>query len=369
MYATPAKADLDRNLSGVSHDARHLAQAEVTRLTREFSAKGLALSGGLIGSAVSFIDKIHREALDRAATMLRDFAERMKVPPSEIVEIARPHLANMGNSILGELPAAGAPQAQQKVRQQYLAVFEQRLSGMLRDFEIGFVGGRNVATVVSEDAQADRPKSNQPHKLRDPEIRGRLLSHLYDFRHRNGGFVPVSNIIFAGHSPIDDDIIGGVCRQLSDAGLIEWNAYLSGPVIGNARIKGLGIDAIERGEFTGLKIYFPARLDEGLILPSTQMELSVSEEAIADTREVVDKLKVELPVFSLSNSEKANVSADITQIETEIGRPVPRGHFLKLFVVSLRDNLAKAAGTATAAGLTGLITLVSGLLAKYFGMF
>jgi len=42
---------------------------------------------------------------------------------------------------------------------------------------------------------------------------------------------------------------------------------------------------------------------------------------------------------------------------------------MQLYLESLRDNLAKAAGAATAGGLVTLAALVTGLLAKHFGIF
>jgi hypothetical protein len=144
----------------------------------------------------------------------------------------------MGNSVLGELPPAGSPQVQQQVRHQYVAVFDQRLDGMLRDFEIGFTGGRNVALPVAQQPETSGPDQNKTSTISDTEIRGRLLSHLYDFRHRNGGLVPVSDTVFAGLAPVGDDVIAGVCRLLADAGLIEWTAFLSGPIVGRGENQG-----------------------------------------------------------------------------------------------------------------------------------
>jgi hypothetical protein len=71
----------------------------------------------------------------------------------------------------------------------------------------------------------------------------------------------------------------------------------------------------------------------------------------------------------LSNSAKAEIAADIDQIEIETDRPTPRRRFMKIYLESLRDNLAKAAGAATAAGAVTLVALVGGLLVKHFGMF
>jgi hypothetical protein len=51
--------------------------------------------------------------------------------------------------------------------------------------------------------------------------------------------------------------------------------------------------------------------------------------------------------------------ADTTKIEVETERPPTRHRFLKVFLESLRDNLAKA----TAAGL---VAAVATILAKFF---
>lgn len=93
--------------------------------------------------------------------------------------------------------------------------------------------------------------------MTDAELRGRLLSHFYGLRHSNGGHVPVTGIILSGLEPISDETIAGVCRQLAEAGLIEWTAYLQGPTIGSARIRGPGVDAVERGGSASLEIRFP----------------------------------------------------------------------------------------------------------------
>jgi hypothetical protein len=164
MYEAPTKSDLDRNLSTILHDAHQKARAETARLTSEFASRGLfltsefasqglGLSTSLIGAAVGLLDDIHKDALKRAIPILRDFAERRQLAPSEIANIARPHLQNMGNSVLGQLPSAGFPGVHEKIRGRYLLVFQQRLDGALRDFEIGFLEGRSL---VSKDRN-DRP--------------------------------------------------------------------------------------------------------------------------------------------------------------------------------------------------------------------
>jgi pimeloyl-ACP methyl ester carboxylesterase len=254
MFAKPTKADLDRNLSTILHDAHQKARAERGRLTSEFAARGLVSSGALISSVARVLDDIHKEALERASPMLIDFADRMQITLAQIVVIARPHLQNMGNSVLGELPPAGIPAAHQQIFRQYQAIFEQRLEGALRDFEIGFRGGRNQVPVSV--TPPTRPSGPDQSRMTDSELRGKLLSHFYSLRHSNGGYVPVTGIILSPE-PVSDDAIAGVCRQLADAGLIEWTAYFQGATIGSARITGSGVDAVEKSGSASLKIQFP----------------------------------------------------------------------------------------------------------------
>lgn len=94
-------------------------------------------------------------------------------------------------------------------------------------------------------------------EMSDAKLRGQLLSHFYDLRHRNGGLVPVNSLVVVGLVHVSDDVIAGVCRQLASAGLIEWTGYLGGPVIGSARITALGVDAVERASTPGISIHYP----------------------------------------------------------------------------------------------------------------
>jgi hypothetical protein len=94
-------------------------------------------------------------------------------------------------------------------------------------------------------------------------------------------------------------------------------------------------------------------------------EEPLTDAVLAEIRTMLETTKAQLPAVTVSNTVKAEIDADIVQIEVEADRPTPRRRFMKLCLESLRDNLAKAAGTAAAA----LIVAVGGLLAKYFEVF
>ncbi len=152
MYEQPIRGDLDRNLSATLHTAHQKAQAERARLTSEFAARGMGLSTSLIGATIGALDTIHKDAIGQSMPLLRDFAERMQITATQIAALARPHLENLGTSVLGQLPPAGFPEEHQRVRSQYALVFQQRLDGALRDFEIGFIGGRNIGVQAKGEA-------------------------------------------------------------------------------------------------------------------------------------------------------------------------------------------------------------------------
>jgi hypothetical protein len=96
--------------------------------------------------------------------------------------------------------------------------------------------------------------------MTDAELRGRLLTHFYGLRYATGGWVLVDDLILAGTEPIPSDVIEGVCRHLSQLGLIEWQGYAGqGPRIGSARITVNGSSAVEHGSWAGITITFPGR--------------------------------------------------------------------------------------------------------------
>jgi hypothetical protein len=158
-YELPTKGDLDRNLSVIFHAAHHKARAECGRLKSDFAARGMSLKSiSLIDGVVRSVDTIQREALRQAMLVVLDFAKRLEVAPKQITPWARPHLDNLGNTLLAQIPPAGFPVEQQRIRAQYQLVFQQRLDGALRDIEIGFIEGRSLTATDSNRPTLSLPK-------------------------------------------------------------------------------------------------------------------------------------------------------------------------------------------------------------------
>jgi hypothetical protein len=118
---------------------------EMNRIMGEAAQAGTLKGNRVIVTIGSFADQIHDASIKQAIPILLDFIERMLLPPSEITEGARPHLENLGSSLLGIIPPNNFPDDHKRIVAQYRAVFQQRLDGMLRDVEIGFEKGAGFA--------------------------------------------------------------------------------------------------------------------------------------------------------------------------------------------------------------------------------
>ena len=145
MFELPKKGDLDRTLSGLMHDARHRVEAECDDIVSQ------AASGDTLQSSRRNLlffhaaDRYHESAMGDASSILLDFIKRTEASPFEIVGWARPHLENLGNVLLAVPKPHGFPEEHRRLVNQYTAVFRQRLDGVLRDVEIGYIKGEGFA--------------------------------------------------------------------------------------------------------------------------------------------------------------------------------------------------------------------------------
>jgi hypothetical protein len=94
--------------------------------------------------------------------------------------------------------------------------------------------------------------------MTDAELRGRLLSIFYDRRHNSQGWVPTSDIDLGGQ--VSHQVIGTICRELADSGLIRWKPLMGageGLIIGMAQINGYGVDVVEGFASAKIAVVFP----------------------------------------------------------------------------------------------------------------
>ena len=156
MYQTPTIADFQRNLLTVVKKARDQAIADDRRIKAEHAARGMGQSGALIIAIANRFDELHAEVTEAVMHLIRDFAGRSQLRPSELGAAARGQLENLGAELAAYIPSFGGAvqNAAQQVRAKCERAIRERIDGALRDIEIGFIGGRDVAGSQEQNIQA-----------------------------------------------------------------------------------------------------------------------------------------------------------------------------------------------------------------------
>jgi hypothetical protein len=98
---------------------------EVGQIKADAAAKGALQNSRIIVVAITAADEAHKAAMSDATPIMLDFIERTQLAPAEIVGWARPHLENLGNSLLAIVPPSNFSQDYQRLTNQYRAVFQQ----------------------------------------------------------------------------------------------------------------------------------------------------------------------------------------------------------------------------------------------------
>jgi hypothetical protein len=190
MFERPIKGDIDRRLSLMMHDARHRLMIEKNRIMAEASIAGALQSNRVIVTVASFADQIHDAAMMQAIPLLLDFIERLQLPPAEMTSWARPHLENLGNTLLGEIPPNGFPADHQRIVAQYRAAFQQRLDGVLRDVEIGFLKGAGFARAEQVESKEEWITAVKAARLLKPVFDSEYIAQQTICKRAHGGLIP-----------------------------------------------------------------------------------------------------------------------------------------------------------------------------------
>ena len=168
MFEQPAKRDIDYALSMLMHEARRRVADEKNRFVAEAMKSGLQ-SNRVVLAVADAADKIHAASMTEAKQTLIGFIQRMGKPATEITGWARPHLENLSTVVLVGIPPNGFPQDHQRVTAQYQAVFRQRVEGVLREIEIGYVRGAGFVPDKADEAVQQQVEATSP-KLSDAII-------------------------------------------------------------------------------------------------------------------------------------------------------------------------------------------------------
>jgi hypothetical protein len=176
-FEKPIKGDLDRALSQLMHDARKALALEGNRIKSDATKAGALQSSRVIIMIAEAAEAQHKEAMKQATSILLDFSGRMGLPLAEITGWARPHLENLGNVLLGGIPPNGFPADHQRIRAQYDARFRQRLDGVLRDVEIGYLKGTGFAQLTTMDNKDEWISADGAVQLLKPVLRSDWQVH------------------------------------------------------------------------------------------------------------------------------------------------------------------------------------------------
>ncbi len=151
MFETPTKSDIERVLSTLMDEARQRLLERRNKAIDEATKAGALRSTRLIVVVAEAAKKIHVEIIQQVTSTLREFVQRMNIAPSQVTEWARPQLENLGITLLEMVPSYGFPTEQKRIVAEYQDQFDQRLSGALRDLEIGFVNANGFAGNSRQD--------------------------------------------------------------------------------------------------------------------------------------------------------------------------------------------------------------------------
>jgi hypothetical protein len=189
MFERPTKGDLDRSLSLLMHDAHHKVIDECNRVKSDAIKAGALQSSRVIVTVAKAADTLHQDAMKQATPILLDFVERMHLPPAEVTGWARPHLENLGNTLLGGIPPSGFPSDHQSIVHQYRAVFQQRLDGVLRDVEIGFVKGAGFARAEQVESKEDWIAAAEAARLLKPVFSSEYMAQQTICKRAHSGLI------------------------------------------------------------------------------------------------------------------------------------------------------------------------------------
>lgn len=132
-------------LVNITRNARDRAHADDQKIKVEHAARGLGRSGPIIVAVAARFDELHAEATEAVMHLIRDFVGKTQISVTELGTAARSQLENLAGELVARIPFVGVQLATQQTQAKYRLIFQKRIDGALRDIEIGFIGGQNVA--------------------------------------------------------------------------------------------------------------------------------------------------------------------------------------------------------------------------------
>jgi hypothetical protein len=358
VYQTPTIADFQRNLLTVVQKARDHAIADDQRIKADHAARGLGLSGALIAAIANRFDELHAGVTEAVMHLILDFAGRSQLRPSELGAAARGQLENLGAELAAYIPSFGGAlqNATQQVRAKCERAFRERIDGALRDIEIGFIGGRDVAGSQEQNIQAN---AFQLLKAIGRTTRGSptpvMLEDLRDLK-------------------MTQDEAQAAFHYLKGKRLIEANFG----IFYSARVSAAGHDAIRDAEKAPDKASpaFPAITYNNYMtvhtMTGSNVQLGTSsshitatqtittQELVAGVRRLIDQLDRLLPASDFPAPLQSQTKAATAELRSAVDEPKPDGNRLHRGLESLKHIIEHATGHLVAVGAFSEIAQLMG---------
>jgi hypothetical protein len=358
MYRTPTSSDFQRNLLIVGQKAREQAHADDQRIKVEYASRGLGQSGPLIGAVADRFDELHAEATETVMHLIRAFVRRRQLTPTELAAAARPELENLAAELVARIPSLGAgnQQATQQTQAKFTRTFQQRTDAALRDIEIGFIGGRDVAV--------DQPERN---------VQANAYELLKEIEHETAGSGNPVLLEQLGDIHMTVGEAKEAYHYLRDKGLIETN-FLAAYA---ARVSALGHDAIREAETTPDKASraFPAitynyylnvhtmtgsNIQQGTTNSQiTATQTITTQQFIDGVRSLVAQIERALPTSDLPAGVQERTREALAELRAAAEVAVPDAGRLRSGLESLKHIMEHATGHLIA---TGALSLIAQLL-------
>jgi hypothetical protein len=146
--------------------------------------------------------------------------------------------------------------------------------------------------------------------MRDNDLRGIVLQHFYEVRHRDDDMTSLEEIV-AASLPGEVQRVGNICDQLSQYGLIEWTPLkaMMGTIAGMGRITAAGVDVIEGTALSPITITLH---DHSVSVSGSNVQIGNNNSQTVNM--TIDKMVSAIDHSSASMDEKAEAKTLLQRI-------------------------------------------------------
>lgn len=352
----PTLADLQRNLDAIINRDQQHARKELEATKASLAARGLSVSGPMLQAALDVLDEHHKKSIISAMNFIHQFSDTgADISMQDLVATAGERYEKFATNLLCWLPPVGKPQLVDGYREQYAAVFRQRLEDALRDIEIGFIDGHRLSPC--SNAKGDKVLD---HMLED---RVTLVKKTGRVEREN-----IPSLVTKGQIQIHDtsfpiEIDDHLLRVLPN-GLVE-DYVVHDPVLHS----GLGqkfytVHVRRSSTLAAQQTATVQQITNNFHGANSRVNISSTDNSINLSGELnIEELKrfieqVRPALSGLSVVQQQEIVEPLNILETEAQSEAPSKTRIHSALNSIKTTAEGAAGNLIATGIVGLINLL-----------